>query len=130
MNRLRLPLILLLGVLLYLPASTSTVASKKPALVSFCSNLATPNTPIQGHASNLTFACPTNPAFTARQATTSTPTFTLPTGYSALFLMGNSITRLTSNTPISLQPGDYQYLAQYDGSSVGTLQTFTITWSG
>ena len=129
MRSRRLVLILLLGALLYLPTSTTTVVSKRPSLQAFCSSLATPNTPSLGHPSNLTFACPANPAFAARQATSSIPTFSLPAGYSALYLMGNAITRLTSGAAINLQPGDYQYLAQYDGSSVNKLPTFTITWS-
>ena len=128
MHHSHLPLILL-GALLTIPTTTNTAASKKHPLQAFCTTLTTPNTPILGHPSNLTFACPSNPAFSARQATTNTPTYTLPAGDSALYLQGNTITRLTSGSPTSLQPGDYQYQAQYDGSSVSALGSFTITWS-
>lgn len=129
MKQSRLPIILLLGALLYLPASTSTVTSKQPPLQPFCTTLTTPNTPIQGHPSNLTFTCPNDSAFNTRQPISSIPTFTLPAGYSALYLTGPTTIQLISGTPTSLQPGNYQYLAQYDGSALSTLSTFTITWS-
>jgi len=129
MKRTLLPLILLLGTLLLIPAIELPINAKRPVLTSFCTSLTTPDQPPLGHAFNLTFTCPGSPAFTAQQTTTGIPTYTLPTGYSALYVTGPITQPLTSGTPTSLPPGNYQYLAQYDGSPVGTLASFTITWS-
>lgn len=132
-------LILFLGTLLLIPASDLPntafpagiipAAAKRPVLTGFCTTLTTFSQPPLGHAFNLTFTCASSPAFTAQQTTTSTPTYTLPAGYSALYVTGPITQLLTNGSPISLPPGNYQYLAQYDGSPVGTLSSFTITWS-
>ncbi len=122
-------LILLLGTLLLIPATTIPANAKRPSLTSFCTNLTTPNQPLLGHPYNLTFTCPNTAAFTAQQTTTSTPSYTLPSGYNALYVTGPTTLRLTSGASVTLTGGNYQYLAQYDGSSVGTLASFTITWS-
>ncbi len=122
-------LILLLGTLLLLPATTLPSSAKRPVLTSFCTNLTTQNQPPLGHAYNLTFTCPSSPAFTAQQTTTGIPTYTLPTGYNALYVTGPTTQLLTSGSPSTLPAGNYQYLAQYDGSPLSILTSFTISWS-
>ncbi len=129
MNRNHATLILLLATLLIVPATAIPANAKKPLLASFCTNLTTQNQPPLGHTYNLTFTCTGSSAFTAQQATTGIPTYTLPAGYNALYITGPIIQQLTSGTPINLPAGNYQYLAQYDGSPLSTLQSFTITWS-
>ena len=124
------PALILIGALLLIPATNPNLnAAKRPTLTSFCTNLTTPNQPPLGHPFNLTFTCPSTPAFTAQQTTPSIPTYSLPAGYSALYITGPTTLRLTSGSTINLPAGNYQYLAQYDGSPVATLASFAITWS-
>jgi hypothetical protein len=84
-------------------------------------------------------------AFTA-QASTATPTFTLPSPYVDLYVYLNPSgqscagvtsqaspfnTPLVSGTPVSLVAGSYSYCLTYTGATLGqTLSTFTVTWTG
>lgn len=76
--------------------------------------------------------CGSNPAFSVVPGGTDTPTFTLPTGATALAISTTvtctSPTALTSGTQMTLGQTSYYYCLSYSATS-GTLATFTINWS-
>ena len=70
-------------------------------------------------------------AFTVTNAGTYVPTFLLPAGYTNLYLTTvascGSLTQLNSTTAMTLSAISYVYCARYN--TVGTLQSFNVTWT-
>lgn len=126
-------------------AATVTLTHNVPStsdqvVTSTCSTL-TLSTPVTqpGTSGVELMTCGSGAAFSALSGT-STPTFTLTTGYSSLRYLpnnsnsladcgGGSGTVLTSGTAVSFTAGSYDYCAIYGPAPSGGLQSFTISWN-
>jgi len=78
------------------------------------------------------YNCGTTTAFMVNAAGSYTPIFTLPSGYTNLYLntvagCNGSLTPLNSTIATSLQAIGYEYCVRYN--TVGTLQSFNVTWT-
>jgi len=121
--------------------ATQTVPSTADqVVVQKCSTLtlSSPITQTGGSGVEL-LNCNTTWAFTATTGT-STPVFTLSTGYTSLKYLpddSNSLancqagtaTTLTSGVPVTFTPNGYDYCATYTNAPSGGLTGFTITWN-
>jgi hypothetical protein len=102
----------------------------------------------QGSSGGVVFACGSdirnNPALTVTNTATVTPQFTLPTGYTALFIgytgvigAGSSgcttssvpLITLTSGTPVTPGANTYDYCANFSTAPSTGLATFDIKWT-
>ena len=83
--------------------------------------------------------CGSNPAFSSTTGS-STPSFSLPTGYDSLRYLpadSNALTNcgngsgslLTSGAAVSFATGSWDYCAVYSNAPALGLSTFTITWA-
>ena len=118
-----------------------------PALTASCTTLtAGVSSVIAGSSGFITFHCHISaplcecPALSVSSATTATPTFTLPTGYTTLGLVGhltpmecssgNLGTAITSGSPVNFSGNALDdYCATYSNAPATGLATFDITWS-
>jgi hypothetical protein len=78
------------------------------------------------------YNCGATTAFMVTVAASYTPTFTLPSGYTNLYLntvagCNSSLTQLNSTIGIALQAIGYEYCARYN--TVGALSSFNVTWT-
>ncbi len=110
--------------------------------------LAAPSEPLpSGVAGQATFQCPDpNPAFETAGVVTATPTFTLPSIYTNLYIYkwngaittgvcsGRSFANeLVDNTqevslPALSSPSGWNYCAEYGADNIAGLPSFTVTW--
>ncbi len=96
---------------------------------------------IIGTSGIVTFSCPSSTAAFHVVPSTQTPTFTLGTGYTTLFVFPhlNAIAAtcastigsisLTSGSPVAFGTNDFDYCGDYTSAPSGGLGAWTITWS-
>lgn len=118
------------------------ISATAPAIKGNCATL-TPNVSsvIAGTSGFIEFDCSgtapfgTTAAYTVNTAGTFTPTFTLPTGYTGLAVVGPKTcssspqTPITSGLPFTSVAGIADYCAQYSNAPSTGLGTFSVTWS-
>jgi hypothetical protein len=122
---------------------TFPAVGSTPVLTAGCSTLTAEITapPTTGSSSSngILFDCVASPgaAFVAI-AGTATPTFTLPAGFTGLYISGSGscagptaleAISLTSGTPVTFSNPEYAYCATYSSWPNGGTTTFTITWN-
>lgn len=117
-----------------------TVTTVTAVLTTTCQTLTlTPDTVVSGSSGAIVANCGASPAFTINSAGQATPTFTLPTGYTALgiFISGGgcpgTAVAITSGAPFVFTSGsvslNVDYCAPFTSAPSGGLATFAVTWT-
>src|SRR5712692_5889858 len=133
-----LPFLLSLALVGLVQATTAD-PNPSSSLTTHCRILAAVNVTLpQGGSGTVRFSCGINPAFTVSRAGKSTPTFKLPTGYTALTIVPHAIgkmvcqpgVRLTSGVSIAFsEAGAFDYCTAYSSTPGSILASFVLKWS-
>ena len=113
----------------------AVVVPAPPGATSGCANLTNETNPVAPLGGTLRFDCASAGAAFSTSGGVSTPTFTLPTGYTRLGYVSHSATscsgspELISGNAVTIAAGGYDYCVDYNVVGAATLPSFTVTWS-